>query len=119
MNDLIIPQFKQNDHSAGIRKGVEGMDAMARGIALPKPERPKQPWWVIPLLIAFLVLVGVVAYSLFKSGRTGWGWAFLVGVGAFLLFLFFILQRLSESSGGSSGGFGGGSSGGGGASGSW
>lgn len=85
------------------------MNALARGLELPKA---KAPWWAIWVPIGFVVLVVGVAYSLFKSGRIGWGWAFLAGVGVLLFFLL----RAAASSGG---GMGGGSSGGGGASGSW
>ena len=57
----------------------------------------------------------MVIVSLFKKGRSGWGWALIAGIA---IALFFIL-RAAASSGGSGGSFGGGSSGGGGASGSW
>lgn len=112
MQNLIIPQFKKGQFSNGILQGVRGLDAAARGLALPKP---KQPIWVIPALIIGIIAIVAIAYSLFKSGRTGWGWAFLAGVG---ILLFFIL-RAAASSSGSGGGFGGGSGGGGGATGSW
>jgi uncharacterized protein len=109
MNTLILPEFRQGSYAEGILAGVRGMDAMARGLALPKP---KQPWWVLPAFLAFVaVCIGVIV-SLFKSGRKGWGWALLIGLGALLFFLL-------RSAGRSGGAFGGGSSGGGGASGSW
>lgn len=112
MNTQIIPAFKRNDYSAGILAGVTGMDAMARGLELP---RPKQPWWVLPLVIGgFLLIVGVII-SLFRSGRKGWGFALL---GALVILLFFFLKAAAASRG-SGAGFGGGSSGGGGATGSW
>ena len=88
------------------------MDAMARGLQLPKA---KQPWWVMPLFVGFLLLAVGTIVSLFKSGRTGWGWALLIALGALLFFLL----RAAAKGGGSGGAFGGGSSGGGGASGSW
>jgi len=112
MNTLIIPEFRRDAYSEGILAGVRGMDALARGLQLP---RPKQPWWALPLLIGFVLLAAGVVFSLFKSGRTGWGWAVLIGLGALLFFL----MRAAAKSGGSGGSFGGGSSGGGGASGSW
>lgn len=112
MNSLIIPHFKRDDYSLGIVDGVRGMDAMARGLGLP---RPTQPWWVLPLFLAGIALVIGVIISLFKSGRKGWGWALIIGLGVLLLFLL----KAAASSGGSGGGFGGGSSGGGGATGSW
>ena len=112
MDDLIIPEFKRENFSSGIAHGVRGMDAMARGLNLPAPIRP---WWLIPALVAGIVLTIGVIISLFKSGRKGWGWALLV---ALAVFIGMVLTHLWNNRG-SAGGFGGGSSGGGGASGSW
>jgi len=112
MDKLIVPAFKRGDFSAGITDGVRGLDAMARGLELPKP---KSPWWFWPVLIGGLILVIVMIVNLFKSGRTGWAWALIAALGVVLFFLI----RTALSSSGSSGGFGGGSSGGGGATGSW
>ncbi len=112
MDSLIIPVFKRGDFSEGVREGVNALDKMARGLALPKP---KAPWWILPAMILGTILVIMVIVSLFKSGRSGWGWALIVGIG---VVIFFIL-RAAASSGGSGDSFGGGSSGGGGASGSW
>lgn len=112
MNTLIIPKFKERKLSLGILEGVRGMEAMARGLQLP---RPKQPWWVLPLFIAAVIGVVLLIINLFKTGRSGWAWALI----AFLGVLIFFILRNSGSSSGSSGGFGGGFSGGGGATGSW
>ncbi|MFC1529629.1 TPM domain-containing protein [Gemmatimonadota bacterium] len=112
MNTLIIPHFKKDDYSLGILDGVRGLDALARGLGLPKPTRP---WWILPLFLVGIALVIGVIVSLFKSGRKGWGWAVIIGLG----FLIVILLKIAAASGGSGGGFGGGSSGGGGATGSW
>lgn len=112
MSTLIIPDFARGDYGAGILAGVRGMEAMARGLQLPKP---KAPWWVLPATVAFFALCVWVIYSLFKSGRKGWGWALIIGLAALLFFAL----RMAARSGGSGGAFGGGSSGGGGASGSW
>jgi len=112
MDTLIVPEFRAGNYSGGILAGVRGMDAMARGLELPKP---KQPWWVMPLFIAFMLLAVGTIISLFKSGRKGWGWALIIALGALLFFLL----RAAAQSRGSGGAFGGGSSGGGGASGSW
>ena len=112
MNDLIVPAFKRGDFQTGISDGVRGMDAMARGLDLPSP---KSPWWLWPALIGGLILVIAVIINLFRTGRSGWGWALLAALG---VVLFFVI-RSAMSNSGSSGGFGGGSSGGGGATGSW
>ena len=112
MSQLIIPEFKDHRYSQGILAGVRGLDAMARGLALPKR---KTPWWVPVVFVGGLVLIICVIVSLFKSGRKGWGWALIAAIG---VMLFFILRNAAKS-GGSGGAFGGGFSGGGGASGSW
>ena len=112
MNTLIVPRFKEGEFSEGILAGVRGMDAMARGLALPKP---KQPWWTIPLILGLLGLIIAVIVSLFKSGRKGWGWALIAVLG---VMLFFLLRSAAQARG-SGGAFGGGYSGGGGAYGSW
>lgn len=112
MDSLIIPSFKANDYSTGIASGVKGLDAMARGLSLPKPEAP---WWILPAMIVSVILFVALIINLFKTGRSGWAWALI----AFLGLLIFAILRSSANSGGSSGGFGGGFSGGGGASGSW
>jgi uncharacterized protein len=109
MQSLIIPGFKRGDFSVGISDGVRGMDAMARGLQLPKPTTP---WWFIPALILAAIGFALLIYNLFKTGRKGWAWALI----AFLAVALFFLLR---NSGGSGGGFGGGSGGGGGATGSW
>lgn len=111
MDTLIIPAFKKDDYSAGIASGVNGLDAMARGLSLPKPEAP---WWFLPAIIVSVILFIALIINLFKTGRSGWAWALIALLG---LIIFAILR--SSNSGGSSGGFGGGFSGGGGASGSW
>jgi uncharacterized protein len=112
MDTLIVPSFREARFSQGILEGVRGMNAMARGLALPKP---KAPWWFFPAVIAAAVFLGVLIYNLFKTGRKGWAWALIIAVG---VALFFILRTAGRASGSSSG-FGGGFSGGGGASGSW
>ena len=112
MNQLIVPAFKRGDFGVGIADGVRGLDAMARGLALPKPT---SPWWFWPAVIGGIVLVVLMIINLFKTGHRGWAWALIAALG---VLLFFII-RAALSSAGSAGGFGGGSSGGGGATGSW
>jgi len=112
MQSLIVPAFKRGDFPLGITDGVRGLDAMARGLQLPKPTAP---WWLLPAMIVGAIFIGLVIFNLFKTGRSGWAWALIA---ALAVALFFIL-RASARAGGSGGGFGGGSSGGGGATGSW
>lgn len=110
MDTLMVPAFRQGRFSEGILAGVRAMDAMARGLQLPMA---KAPWWTLPLFFVLLALAIGAIISLFRSGRRGWGWALLAGLG---LLLFFMLRASARSGGGA---FGGGSSGGGGATGSW
>lgn len=118
MNTLIVPAFKDGDFPTGIVDGTAGLDAMARGLDLPKPQ---VAWWILPLYIGIvLFLIGLI-WNLFKTGRKGWAWVLIGVVG---IILFYIMRAAATSNsgggfGGSSGGFGGGSSGGGGATGSW
>lgn len=112
MDSLIIKQFKNGNYSLGILDGVRGLDAMARGLALPKST---VPWWFLPAIIIGSIFLVILIINLFKTGRSGWAWGLIISIG---IILFYIL-RTAATSGGSGGGFGGGSSGGGGASGSW
>lgn len=112
MQQLIIPAFKRDDYSTGIADGVRGMDAMARGLGLPKPTPPA---WFWPAVILGGIGLVFLIFNLFKTGRSGWAWALIALIGTIL---FFVLRAAMNSSG-SSGGFGGGSAGGGGATGSW
>jgi uncharacterized protein len=112
MDNLIINQFKSGNFSLGILDGVRGLDAMARGLSLPKPTAP---WWFLPALILGGIGLVILIINLFKTGRSGWAWALIAAIA---VLLFFVLRTVATS-GGSGGGFGGGSSGGGGASGSW
>ena len=108
MQGLIIPSFKRGDFSTGIADGVRGLDAMARGLQLPKATAP---WWFLPAIVGGAAFLGFVIFNLFKTGRSGWAWALIAFIA---VVLFFVLRTA-----GSGGGFGGGSSGGVGATGSW
>ena len=112
MDELIVPAFKRENFAVGIEDGVRGLDAMARGLELPKPQTP---WWFWPALIGGIILMVLMIINLFKTGRTGWAWVLIAALG---VMLFFMIRAMLSSSG-SGGGFGGGSSGGGGATGSW
>ncbi|MHC4547133.1 MAG: TPM domain-containing protein [Planctomycetota bacterium] len=125
MQKLIIPAFKQGEFSTGIVRGVEGMDAMARGESIPTPPRP---WWWWPLWIGLAALVVGVVNSLMTHGIDGWGYKFLmfvcVAVATVVMGALFAAGSSRGGGGGGSfggggGSFGGGSSGGGGATGSW
>ncbi len=109
MDSHIIPAFKRGEFDTGVLDGVRALDAMIRAEPLP---RPTPPWWFWPAAVLFVVAVVTIATSLFRSGRTGWGWAFLIAVGALVV----LLIRCAPRRGGS---FGGGFSVGGGATGSW
>ena len=108
MDELIIQRFKEGRFSEGILFGVRGLDALARDEA--PPGRPLSTLEMV-LILAFLALSFAVIISLFRSGRSGWGWALIAAVGVILFFLLKVLSILAI--------FGGGSSGGGGASGDW
>lgn len=112
MDRFIIPYFKQGNFAGGIESGVTRMDMVIRGLDLPK--KPMSAESIIILVVIGIILIGTpfVIYSLFKSGKSGWGWAVLV---AFGLFLWWLIRTILSGSSGRGGGRGGG----GGASGSW
>ncbi|MBM4037254.1 MAG: TPM domain-containing protein [Planctomycetes bacterium] len=122
VNDVIVPRFKKDDYAGGITDGVRAILREFAGV------RIGWNWKLIGLLIAIPV-VGLIAYSLFRSGKRGWGWVavgfLIVIVLATIHVILDILRHIPKgrssgwSAGGFGGGFGGGSSGGGGATGSW
>lgn len=117
MDELIVPRFKEGAFSVGILDGVRGMDAMARDLDLPSPADPA---WLVYGRWVFGIVAALVALSLMRSGRKGYGWM----VVASAIALYWAVSKFVHS-GGSSGSSSdsssdsGGSSGGGGASGSW
>ncbi len=122
MQKTIIPYFKKDKYAKGVTEGVRDI------VLVFANQRIGVPWTLI-ICIAAVPILGLIAYSLFKSGKTGWGWA-VVGIIFILVLvivriLFTIIKHMprnrssSWSSGGFGGGFGGGFSGGGGATGSW
>jgi uncharacterized protein len=111
MDTLILPEFRAGNMSGGILAGVRGLEATARGLELPR--RKANPWAIVLNLVLLGLIIGVIV-SLFRTGRSGWGWALIAVLG---IMLFFMMR--SAASGGGGGSFGGGFSGGGGASGSW
>lgn len=109
MNTILVPAFKSGNYDQGVLQGVEALNHLARGLGLPPH---KNPPWVLPALIIGGIIIAATIISLFRSGKSGWGWAILAGIGI----LIFFLLRTSKKGGNP---LGGGSSGGGGASGSW
>ncbi len=116
MEELIIPEFKNENYSAGIVAGVDALDKMARGKEIPR--RPR-PWWHYILVLVFIGLAIFTVVSLVRRGSSGWAWLFWAAVFGLIGWMLYRMLT-SRSSGGFSGGsFGGGFSGGGGATGSW
>lgn len=122
MQSEIIPWMKKERYAQGIVSGVRGIMREFAGI------RIGTNWPLVGLLVAFPI-IGLIALSLFRNGKRGWGW---VCVGILIVMLltllrlaYLALKHIPEGSsdswspGGFGGGFGGGSSGGGGATGSW
>lgn len=122
MDRVIIPRFKKNEFSRGIREGAK---AIALEFGRVRWTFPKS-LVIIPIIIVALIAVAV---SLFRNGKKGWGWVVVGAIFILLIVLFKIiagiLRGIGEASrhgggaGGFGGGFGGGFSGGGGATGSW
>lgn len=121
MQSVILPRFKEDDYAAGITNGVKAIMLEFAGLRVG---------WNWPLIIIILAIsvVAVVAFSLFKSGKRGWGWVCVGLIVVLLMAAFWIIwmtlkhmPRGSSSgwSSGGMGGFGGGFSGGGGATGGW
>jgi uncharacterized protein len=118
MQDAIVPEFREGDYAAGIQEGVKEIIAEFTDYRVGIN-------WRLVVYPALILGAAVVAISLFRSGRKGWGW---VVVGLILLLLLGLLRALKEVnrfgrskdwSPGGLGGFGGGFSKGGGATGSW
>ena len=119
MNSDIVPRFKQGAYAEGITDGVRAIMLEFAGV------RVGVNWTLIGLLVSVPV-VGLIAYSLFRSGKRGWGWIAVGLLIVLLLALFTIMIKTARSipsgggsSGGFGGGFGGGFSGGSSATGSW
>jgi uncharacterized protein len=115
MDRIIVPKFKNADYEGGITEGIKAIAKEFAGV------RIGFNWTLIILLIAVPVLA-IVAYSLFKNGKRGWGWVvvgILFVVILLIIYTLFKATRVMPKTAGGAGGFGGGSSGGGGATGSW
>jgi uncharacterized protein len=129
MEELIVPNFKNGNFSGGILAGVEALDKMARGLALPQGVAGTRsstrsggfPVWLTVIAVALGIFTVV---SLIRSGSSGWSWLLwgaVFGLVGYLLYSFINNSGSSGDSGGgfSGGSFGGGFSGGGGSTGSW
>ena len=141
MDEQIIPQFKQQNFSGGIKAGVVALDAMARELPLPSvapaagssqsnpnssypgnyyqgQQKPETPAW-LPIAVLMLVGAGIfTAVSLVRSGASGWAWAMWAGIFAILGAILYAFATSNNNRGGGffgggGGGFGSGSSGGG------
>ena len=129
IEESILPHFREDDYSAGI---LEGVRAIGAEFASLRYGFPRQLAWFAGASVAGIL----IAISLFRNGKRGWGWVVVGLVVVLLLFLWRTLREIgrhmpessrsgyragssSWSSGGYGGSFGGGFSGGGGATGSW
>jgi uncharacterized protein len=122
MDREILPSFRKGDYPDGIAAGVR---AIMREFASVRVGLN----WPLLAALAGIPALGLIAYSLFKSGKRGWGWVCVGLIVVLLLAVFYLVRKTLEhlpeggsdswSPGGFGGGFGGGSSGGGGATGRW
>ncbi|KKT35239.1 MAG: hypothetical protein UW24_C0012G0044 [Parcubacteria group bacterium GW2011_GWA2_44_12] len=112
----ILPQFKANNYSAGVRAGVEAIMGAVKGEYIGNSTQSQSATTqavktLIPFVFWIIIILIVLLAS--KGNRNGFLWL-LIGM--------MLGDRGPRGRGGSSGGFGGfggGSSGGGGASGKW
>ncbi len=121
MQDKIIPRFRAGEYAEGVTEGVRAILLQFGGL------RIGFPWHFVYIPGAIIILI-LIAHSLFKRGKKGWGWVavglIFVLISALMLLAWSFLKhqgsgRSSGWSSGGMGGFGGGFSGGGGATGSW
>ena len=122
MQQSILPHFREDDYNEGITEGVRAIVSEFASLRFGFPRRLA---WTSGAILAGIL----IAVSLFRNGKRGWGWVVIGFVFVLVLFLFRMLQGIARhmpessssswSPGGFGGGFGGGFSGGGGATGSW
>jgi len=137
IDEAILPHFRNGDMYGGLAAGVDRITAVARGEALPPPERPEtavSEWGeLLPFLFIAVLLGGAILRAIFgrvlgafaTGGATGflvfvltalWGAALGAGFVAFLATLMMGRTRGWTTGGrrggggffGGSGGFGGG-----------
>lgn len=123
MDGTIVPRFRDGDYAGGIEAGVKELLLEFGGIRVGRN-------WPLIIGIFAIPVVGLIAVSLFRNGKRGWGW---IAIGLLLVIVLGVTwvavstlrafnsrgDSDSWSPGGFGGDFGGGSSGGGGATGSW
>ena len=109
IRDAMLPQFRQREYSRGIYAGTMGLvDELTREVTWMEYHADN-------ILLAILAIAtALIGISLIRSGRTGFGWAFLAGSA---VLIWFLLRNVLFR--GFVGGFGGGDSDGGGFSGDW
>lgn len=107
MDEVMVPAFRANDHSRGIKEGTRAViGKVTRKVSWFEFHK----WRLLAGLgVVFLLFAG---FSAIAHGEHGWGYAFFAMAFSLTLGIFFSRNKSSE-------GFGGGSSGGGGATGSW
>lgn len=85
MDEHLLPAFRVGNYDAGIVAGVNALDKMARGEAVPVLPTPLDVYLLWSIFAGMVILTAV---SLFRSGSSGWAWAFwgviLVSVGMVL-----------------------------------
>jgi uncharacterized protein len=115
----IVPCFRQDRYAEGITGGVKALTKEFGGMTFAG--RPF-PWVLVGGVFVVLLLVAI---SLFRNGKRGWGWVVAGSTVVLALALLWLGRRTvealatSDDQPGGFGGFGGGFSGGGGATGSW
>jgi uncharacterized protein len=142
MNDVMVPKFKEGEHSLGIVRGVDALVSMAERGPNAEPPEPSVVDKIVgdakrwnsklsilpgPVQIVLVVLgILLIVLSFYLEDETQTRWAFWGGVALIVIALltWLVLAAVAmfgdtEHSGYAVGGFAGGSSGGGGATGSW
>jgi len=122
IDNVIVPRFRTGNYAEGVTEGIRALMLDFAGV------RTGINWSLIILAVAALIGV-LIAISLFRQGKRGWGWVTVGVIVVLLLAIWRLLATISRhmpigsssgwSPGGFGGGFGGGFSGGGGASGHW
>ena len=98
MNGVIVPRFRKGDYAGGITEGVRALMHEFAGVGLRLDRR-------LIVLIAAVAIVGLIAVSLFRNGKRGWGWVcvglvIVLALGVFRLLAAVGRHMPQESSGG-------------------